>query len=517
MPSHPTQYPIRLTGFLCVWMLCLFVCTRVSAEAAYLVTISEREDISRIEAAGLSVDRIKPDGVAVVYVPEGRLKQLESLGLPYELVPDYLTKAPSGYRSYSAITADLQQYAVLYPDITRLISLGQSVQGRELWAILITTEPELLQDKPAVKYVSTMHGDEPLGTEMCMFFIDLLLDEYGSNSRITRLLDNTYVWVVPLMNPDGYETYVRFNANNVDLNRAFPQYLIDFTADWYHDEFLNIEVLEPEVRHIISWSLEHAFVLSANIHTGEVVVNYPYDDGVTIPSGTAAPTPDENLFRELSRRYADHHPIMANNTSLLLGFNRGIVNGSRWYRITGSMQDWHYRYLGCKEVTLELSVTKAPLASQLPTHWEYNAEAMLSYLEGVYQGVNGTTTDRRSGDSIWAQVAVADNTRTAYTHPETGYYHRLLQPGIYSVEFSAPGYIPYTLNDVTVTTDTTTRNDITLSDGDINLDGRVDAVDIQLVVNAILGYVIPYDADVDGGGGVSATDLQSVINKVLGY
>lgn len=517
MPSHPAHYPIKFTGISITWILSLMVCTGVAAESVFQVTITNHADLERIEAAGLSVSRITPDGAAVVYVPDGKLPQLQSLGLPYELLPNFLTKAPVGYRSYNAITSDLQQYAALYPDITRLISLGQSVQGRELWAMLITTEPELLHDKPAVKYVSTMHGDEPLGTEMCMYFIDWLLEEYSSSDRITRLLDNTYVWVVPLMNPDGYETNARFNANNIDLNRAFPQYPIDFTADWYHDETLQIEGLEPEVRHIITWSLEHTFVLSANMHTGEVVVNYPLDDGVTIPSGTAAPTPDEMLFRELSRRYADHHPIMLNNTNFFLGFDRGIVNGSRWYRITGSMQDWHYRYLGCKEVTLELSVAKAPSAAQLPTHWEYNAEAMLSYLEGIYQGLNGTTADRRTSEPIWAQVAVADNARTVYTHPESGYYHRLLLPGTYTVEFSAPGYIPYTLNDITVTTDTTTRNDIPLSDGDVNLDGRVDAVDIQLVVNAILGYDIPYDADVDGGGGVTATDLQSVINVVLGY
>lgn len=504
----------RHFGFLTITLCCLLCSMPGMADVPYRVSISDHEDIARIEAAGLSVDRLDGDA-AIVYVPAKRQGQLEALKLPYQAAPEAVTKAPAGYRDYAGITTTLEAYAAEYPDLTRLISLGQSVEGRELWALLITAEPDLLEAKPAVKYVSTMHGDEPLGTELCLQFIDWLLADYGENDRITRLVDEAYVWIVPLMNPDGYEHNERFNADGIDLNRSFPRFGVDFLEDWY-TEAPALEAMPPEVRHIIDWTLTENFVLSANMHTGELVVNYPYDAGVDIPSGMPAPTPDETLFRELSRRYADQHPVMREHTNTLMGFDRGIVNGSRWYRITGSMQDWHYRYLGCHAVTLELSRTKAPGAEQLPTHWDYNAEAMLHYLEGVYQAAAGVVTERRNGEAVWAKVEVAENARAVFSHPETGYYHRLLEVGTHDLVVSAPGYIPYRLHDVEITADASTQQDVALSDGDINLDGHIDAVDIQLIVNAILGQEIAYDADVDGGG-VTATDLQAVINVLLGY
>ena len=45
------------------------------------------------------------------------------------------------------------------------------------------------EDEPEFKYVSTMHGNEPVGTEMCLYFVDLLLTDYGSDPRITSLVD----------------------------------------------------------------------------------------------------------------------------------------------------------------------------------------------------------------------------------------------------------------------------------------------------------------------------------------
>src|SRR5690606_17944379 len=111
-----------------------------------------------------------------------------------------------------------------YPEITRLYSLGTSVEGRELWALLITDNPDVEEDEPEFKYVSTMHGDEPVGTELLLYFIDWLLRDYGRDPRITALVDETAVWIVPCMNPDGLERRRRYNAQGFDLNRAFPEY-----------------------------------------------------------------------------------------------------------------------------------------------------------------------------------------------------------------------------------------------------------------------------------------------------
>jgi len=116
-------------------------------------------------------------------------------------------KALGTYHSYSEMAAMLQDYADAHPGVCRLVNVGNSHQGRGLWALLITDNPDVEEDEPEFKYVSTIHGDEPLGMEMCLYFIDLLLTSYGAatteGQRITALLDETAIWVMPLMNPDA--------------------------------------------------------------------------------------------------------------------------------------------------------------------------------------------------------------------------------------------------------------------------------------------------------------------------
>ena len=73
-----------------------------------------------------------------------------------------------------------------------------------------------------VKYSGNMHGDESVGREMIIALATHLLANYGVQDRVTQLLDNTEIHLVPSMNPDGFEAVTRGNYNQVDLNRGFP-------------------------------------------------------------------------------------------------------------------------------------------------------------------------------------------------------------------------------------------------------------------------------------------------------
>jgi carboxypeptidase D len=355
-----------------------------------------------------------------------------------------------------------------------------------------------------------MHGDEPLGTELCLKFIDRLLDDYGTDARITRLVDTTEIWLVPLMNPDGLTLGTRFNAEGYDLNRSFPAYPEDFTGTIFDGEPLDTAGRPVEVAHVMRWTAEHSFVLSANLHTGSLVVNYPYDDDGK-PSGTNSPTPDDLLFRDVSMRYSKHNLPMWHSAR----FTDGITNGAAWYVVVGGMQDWNYRYAACNEVTIELSNTKAlPAAAGFAQLCADNEESMLRYLEAVHIGVRGLVLARATRTPLCAEVRVEGNDHAVYTDPDVGDYHRMLLPGTYALTFSAPNCVSRTIPDITVGDREATRVDADLIDADVNSDGTVNAVDVQLVIDAILGRPVPYDGDVDGGG-VTATDLQTVINVVL--
>lgn len=488
------------------------------------ITIGERTEIDVLTEAGFNVSNVQAD-VVTIHAAENELVRLDALGYRYKRVgaepnppaPEQTAGAKAlgaGYHTYQTLTEDLEAYAADFPAIARLFTLGQSVQGRELWALLISDNPDVEEDEPEFKYVSTMHGSEPVGTEMSMYLIDLLLNSYGADSRITDLIDGTAIWIVPLMNPDGLELGIRYNAQGFDLNRTFPRWPEDWQGAIFDGAPLDNEGRPPEVSHVMAWTAANSFVLSANFHTGALVVNYPFDDDDK-PSGTDAPTPDDLLFEDISRRYSIHNVPMWNSPS----FPDGITNGTAWYSIPGGMQDWNYRYVSCNEVTVELSDELRPNHSELSSLWDDNREAMLSYLEAMHIGVRGIVTDRATGQPLYARVVVEGNSHHVYTDADIGDYYRMLLPGDYTLHYMAHGYRTETVTGIAVAHGPAARVDvelalITATDADVNDDGVVDALDVQLVINALLGLPVSCDCDVDGGG-LSATDLQSVINAAL--
>lgn len=492
-------------------------------EVVYEVRINAPADIDTISRAGLSVDHYDGKQTVRAYGSPGDDALLAAMGFnvveierrPFLPRSTTATKGTEpAYHTYATMTSELEARAAAYPNIARLISLGKSVQDRELWALLISDNPDADEEEPEFKYISTMHGDEWTGTEMCMYFIEKLLTEYdspdGDGPRVTQLVNSTAIWIVPCMNPDGFEIPTRRNANNIDLNRSFPNYPVNFAGTMFSGEPLLIAGYEPEIQHVMTWSAANSFVLAANFHTGALVVNYPYDYEPDIRSGFYAIAPDDDLLVDLSLRYSTFNAPMF--SSIL--FSRGITNGSEWFAITGGMQDWNYRYLGGIENTIELSDEDMPPESQLPIFWADNEESMLKYLESVHIGAHGLVTDRVFGWPLWAQVNIDTNTQPVFTDPDVGDYYRLLLPGVYTLSYSAPGHITWHEPAVTIVDDTPVRVDVELSTGDINSDLHVDASDVQLLVLALLGEEIAFNADLDGGG-VAATDLQALINQVL--
>lgn len=479
----------------------------------YVVTLpgATRDTMAAVEAAGGVIDHY--DGREVrAYIHVSHWQAFLATGIPYAIagMQPLDQKQLASYPDYDDITTIVNSAAANYPDIVRLESLGASVQGREIWALRITDQPDEEEDEPEFAYISTIHGDERIGTILCLNFLDLLLSSYGSDAVITNHIDEAVIWLVPLLNPDGYELGVRWNANNYDLNRSFPEYTGDFSGTIYADGIPSTNGRQPEVAHIMDWTAAHSFTLCANYHSGALVVNYPYDLIPGVPSGSEAICPDDGLMKYISTAYAELNPPMHNN----FAFPGGITNGSAWYSITGGMQDWHYRYTGMIDLTIELSNTKIPATGSLPGLWEDNREAMLAFLALAHRGARGIVTDRITGGPLYAQVLVDDNPQPVFTDPDVGDFHRLLLPGTYTLRVESPGYIPYAVIGLDVDDGPAVRADVPLSKGDVNRDGEVNSADLQLVINAVLELNTLEDADVDGNG-VGATDVQHLVNRLL--
>ncbi|MFQ5430496.1 MAG: M14 family zinc carboxypeptidase [Phycisphaerae bacterium] len=363
--------------------------------------------------------------------------------------------AAQSWTNYADIGPTLLSYETSYPGLCKRYDLGPTTQGRTIWAIRISDNVLVEEDEPEFKYVATMHGDEILGATLCMKLIDDLLLQYGTDPQITSLVDSVEIWIVPLMNPDGYDRSprTRYNAGGVDLNRDFPDNLTspnNTTAG-----------RAPETAAIMNWSFGRSFTLSANFHGGALVANYPYDgrpDGSS-GSGLYVACPDDDVFRSISEAYSQLNLPMYNNPSFP---PNGTTNGADWYAIYGGMQDWNYRYMGCNGVTIEVSNTKEPPASQIPAFWSDNRDAMLAYVEQSLIGVRGIVTDSGSGLPLAATVTVAGRDHTVYTDPDVGDYHRMLLPGTYDLTFAAAGHDTRTVMNVAVNPGPATRLDVAL-------------------------------------------------------
>ena len=253
------------------------------------------------------------------------------------------------HHNSTALHGILESLTATYPNITRLYSIGKSFQGKELWVLEITRHPGIhTPGIPEFKYVANMHGNEVVGRELLLLLAEHLCRNYGRDGRITRLVDTTRIHLLPSMNPDGWEAaregdcygYVgRYNANGVDLNRNFP--------DPYARRRNSIQ---PETRALMGWIQREPFVLSANLHGGSLVVNYPFDN---IPSELKRSSvrlyyssPDDDVFVKVSKTYAYAHPTMHRGNPRCLihaeKFKDGITNGAAWYPISGGMQDYNY-------------------------------------------------------------------------------------------------------------------------------------------------------------------------------
>lgn len=351
------------------------------------------------------------------------------------------------YPTYTQYDSIMQYFSLTYPSLCQLDTIGTSIDGRLVLALRISGKGGMIEDKPEVFYSSTIHGDETGGFVLMLHLADYLLKSYSIDSRVKELVDNLWIWINPLANPDGTYTTgntitspTRGNSNNFDLNRNFP------------DPDGSTLPRQKETLDMIKFMREHKFVISANFHSGAEVVNYPWDRWERLHA-------DNDWFNDISRKYAD--TVHANSVIGYMTFLlNGVTNGFDWYPVNGGRQDFVTYELQGREVTIELDNQYITPASDLLSLWQYNWRSLLGYLENALYGIHGTVRDGSTSEAVRARVYITGHDKDSsqvYSDTLTGSFTRLLSPGIWRLTFSSEGYQDTTVDNVIVGDEQTTR------------------------------------------------------------
>jgi Zinc carboxypeptidase len=235
-------------------------------------------------------------------------------------------QAQAGYqvwRPYSGpngLAAKLRAVAQAYPEDTSLRSIGRSRRGQDILALEVTRDARRVRNgqRPAVLYVGLQHAREWIAGEVTMRLLAYVLSNDGKDPQVTKLVDSTQLWFVPVANPDGYNfTFTPGNrlwrktltdndgdgritgVDGVDPNRNFP-------TKWGYDEEGSSSNLkgddyrgpapasEPETRALDQFLKRVGFKFLVNYHSYGEQLLYPL--GFQVQTQTA----DQPIYAALS-------------------------------------------------------------------------------------------------------------------------------------------------------------------------------------------------------------------------
>ena len=419
----------RLSSGLRAPLLMLIVLASAAAgrEHRDLVRILQagRVDVAAIESTGTVVNRIEGDRQVVAEATAAEQRALTAAGFEVELITpdiDEVYHRNAATRSRDAWYMPFEQFrdtmatiAVNNPSFTRLETLGCSVEGRPLLAMKFSDNPDVNEPEPEVHLEANIHGDEAITFAVFVELVKYLAAGYGSDTLLTRLVDEREIWVVPLVNPDGYVAERRYNALDADLNRNWGWMWGNSAAPG------TSPMSEPETRSFFAHLLRHPVVLNASYHAGDVFLAYPwsYNEYDTIPD-----KPEADF---LSQRYSSYNGY---------DYGQGAVG---MYPFNGAAKDLEYAW-GSITWSVEINYQKWPDAAEIVPTFEENRAAILELCRLAGRGIRGTVRDAGTGAPLAARVELDPGGVPSYTCPELGDFHRFCLPGTYELTFASPGY-----------------------------------------------------------------------------
>ena len=265
-------------------------------------------DLARLSNAGLATTVVVPDLMAqhAAALAQHPLQLLDTL------TPAIGQGAMGGHYTLAEMEAILDDFHSNYPSIcSQRVSIGQSVQGRDLWMVKISDNVGVDESEPEVLYDALHHAREPMSLSTTLLFMDELLDGYGVDPEATFLINERELYFIPCVNPDGYEFNRATNPNGggmwrknvritgggflggVDLNRNYATgwsapnggNSTDPSSDTYRGP---APFSEPETAAVEAFSVTRQFVQVFSTHSYTDVLLRPFGYQLANPANVGA-------------------------------------------------------------------------------------------------------------------------------------------------------------------------------------------------------------------------------------
>jgi carboxypeptidase T len=334
------------------------------------VFIADGQAFRKLLSSGIDFEGAsgKIGGWVEVTVSSEELDRIQTLGFQTQVTIEDLTKyfsrrltkvpynalgfgdgSMGGNYTFDEVVQQLDSMRTSYPElISEKFSIGNTLQGRDIWAVRLTKNPDISTSKPEVLYTGLTHAREPQGMMNLIYFMWHLLQNYGSDPEATYLVDNRQLYFVPVINADGYEANRRISPtgggmrrknmrnvvsdndyDGVDLNRNYGyMWGFDNVGSSPYTDYETYRgtgpFSEPETQTIALFCQLHNFRLALNYHSYGMDLLYAWDYTTLFES------PD-------SVQYAEYGKDMTKFNKYIYG-----ASGKNLYLVNGGATDWMY-------------------------------------------------------------------------------------------------------------------------------------------------------------------------------
>jgi len=361
----PTEAPVQSLVRVPAGALTLATVTALDLDVAAVQKsgevdlVADERERAALRGAGIPFTVVHED-LAAFYasrlLPRERILGTPPLGA--WLTPQFGSGSMGGYYPFSEVVSVLDQIHAAYPTLTTAkFSIGTTIQGRTLWAMKISDNPDTDENEPEARFDAMHHAREPESMQATIWMMLALLERYGTDPLSTYLVNERELWFIPCVNPDGYvynqstnpgggglwRKNRRANAGGtfgVDLNRNY-----DF--QWGFDNIGSdpspggetyrgtAPASEPEVAAMQAFMGARAFAVSISAHT--------YSNLWLWPWGYISAGPANNAqYTELGDLCTQESGWIGGPASLVL------------YTTNGSNDDYEHAVLGTMAYSPEI-------------------------------------------------------------------------------------------------------------------------------------------------------------------